>query len=185
MTKYEHTMVMGKPSMSSFGSMGDSIVALWCLSRSSWDQPDLRRIVFRDKFSFHLYSDDHRRHRSAYRSCHTGPQPGVFLWSTISFDCRIPFVIIGIPWLCLLARSARPHTERVAVNCLTAFKTLTLLARLLVLSLIKHVRDMMKKLLYAPENVDDLARQLEKIWLSRLSSVLSLFATSCDSLHLG
>ncbi|GFU94289.1 hypothetical protein TNCV_3513291 [Trichonephila clavipes] len=54
---------------------------------------------------------------------------------------------------------ARLHVVRVAVNCLTACKSLPLLARSPDLSAIEHVRYMMGRRLDLPGNFDDLARQ--------------------------
>ncbi|GFX56889.1 transposable element Tc1 transposase [Trichonephila clavipes] len=74
---------------------------------------------------------------------HTGPQPGVMVWGVISFDIRTPLVVIRGPFrvqwyaedilktvlllfflqypgLIFQQDNARPHTARVAINCLTA-----------------------------------------------------------------
>ncbi|GFW92134.1 uncharacterized protein TNCV_3540201 [Trichonephila clavipes] len=56
--------------------------------------------------------------------------------------------------------NAKPHTTRVAMNCLTAYQTLPWPVR----SPIEHVWDMMGRRLNLPGNVDDLALQLEQIW---------------------
>ncbi|GFX43475.1 transposable element Tc1 transposase [Trichonephila clavipes] len=67
---------------------------------------------------------------------HTGPQQGVMVWED----------------------KAGPHVARVAMNCLTAFQTLSCPVRSSNLSLIKHVWDMIGRLEHLPGNVDDLAR---------------------------
>ncbi|GFT11401.1 transposable element Tc1 transposase [Trichonephila clavipes] len=60
--------------------------------------------------------------------------------------------------------NARPHTTRVAMNCLPACQTLSWPARSPDFSPIEHVWDMVRRRLPLPGNVDDLARQLEQIW---------------------
>ncbi|GFV49877.1 transposable element Tc1 transposase [Trichonephila clavipes] len=50
------------------------------------------------------------------------------------------------------------------MNYLTACQTLPWPSRLPDLSLIEHVLNMMGRRLHLPGNVDELARQLEKIW---------------------
>ncbi|GFU57727.1 uncharacterized protein TNCV_3638781 [Trichonephila clavipes] len=62
------------------------------------------------------------------------------------------------------------------MNCLTAYQTLPWSAKSPDLSPMEHVWDMMKRRLHLPENVDDLARQLEQICPSRLSGC---FITLC------
>ncbi|GFW80756.1 transposable element Tc1 transposase [Trichonephila clavipes] len=60
--------------------------------------------------------------------------------------------------------SAIPRTTRVAMNCVTAYQTLSWPTRLPDSSPIKHAWDMMGRRLHQQGNVDDLARQLEQIW---------------------
>lgn len=118
---------------------------------------------------------------------HTGPQQGIMVWGAISFDSRTPLVVIRgtltaqryvddilrpvllpfllqYPGLVFQQDNARPHTARVAMNCLQACQTLPWPARSPDLSPIEHVWDMMGRRLHLPRNVDDLVRQLERIW---------------------
>ncbi|GFX48172.1 transposable element Tc1 transposase [Trichonephila clavipes] len=97
---------------------------------------------------------------------HTSIQLRVMVWGVISFDSRTPLVFIsgtlkahryvdGIlrtvllpfllqyPGLIFQLDNAEPHTTRVAMNCLTAYQTLTWPARLSDPSSIEHVWDMM------------------------------------------
>ncbi|GFU01346.1 transposable element Tc1 transposase [Trichonephila clavipes] len=60
--------------------------------------------------------------------------------------------------------NARPHTARVFMNYLTAIEKLPWSTRSPDLSPIEHVWDIKGSRLYVPGNVDDLTRQLEKIW---------------------
>ncbi|GFU00387.1 uncharacterized protein TNCV_4259111 [Trichonephila clavipes] len=53
--------------------------------------------------------------------------------------------------------NAKPHTTRVALNCLAAYKTLFWPSRSPDPSRIEHVWNMMRRRLHLPENVDDLA----------------------------
>ncbi|GFX52006.1 transposable element Tc1 transposase [Trichonephila clavipes] len=78
---------------------------------------------------------------------HTSPQPGVMVCGVISFDSRIPLVVFRgtltaqryvddflitvllpflLKYLGLIFQqdNSRPHTERVAMKCLTACQTL-------------------------------------------------------------
>ncbi|GFV91838.1 transposable element Tc1 transposase [Trichonephila clavipes] len=80
-------------------------------------------------------------------ACHSGPQPGVMVWGAIYFDSRTPLVVIGgtftaqlyvddilrtvlipfllqYPGLIFQQDNTKPHTARVAMNCLTACQTL-------------------------------------------------------------
>ncbi|GFU50232.1 transposable element Tc1 transposase [Trichonephila clavipes] len=76
----------------------------WCLARSGWNHAGWRRIVFSDESRSQLYSDDHRRRVWRHPGqrvdpaftieCHTGPQPDVRVWGTISFDSRTLLVVI-------------------------------------------------------------------------------------------
>ncbi|KFM74957.1 Transposable element Tcb1 transposase, partial [Stegodyphus mimosarum] len=109
------------------------------------------------------------------------------VWVAISFDSQTPLVIIRgtltaqryvddilrpvlLPFLLqnsgliFQQYNARPHTARVAMNCLTACQTLPWPARSPALSPIEHVWDMIGRRLHLPGNVDDLTRQLEQIW---------------------
>lgn len=118
---------------------------------------------------------------------HTGPQQGVMVWGAISLDSRTPLVVIRgtlnaqryvddilrpvllpfllqYPGLIFQQDNARPHTARVAMNCLEACQTLPWPARSPDLSPIEHVWDMMGRRLHLSGNVDALARQLEQIW---------------------
>ncbi|GFS48162.1 transposable element Tc1 transposase [Trichonephila clavipes] len=77
-------------------------------------------------------------------ACHTGAQPGVMVWSAISFYSRTPLVVIRgtltsqwyvddilrtvlllFPGLIIQQDDAGPHTARVTMNCLSAYKTLS------------------------------------------------------------
>ncbi|GFV14582.1 HTH_Tnp_Tc3_2 domain-containing protein [Trichonephila clavipes] len=91
----------------------------------------------------------------------------------------VPF---AVPCLIFQQDNARPHTTRVVMQCLTAGKTLFWPARFL--SNRACQRCVMGRRLYLPVNNDDLVRQLEQIWQKIPQDALSLFATSCGSLHL-
>ncbi|GFV07632.1 transposable element Tc1 transposase [Trichonephila clavipes] len=92
----------------------------------------------------------------------TGPQPRVIVWGAISFDSRTPMVVIRgtltaqwyvdnilrtvllpflqqHPGLIFQQDNARPHTIRVAMNCLTACQTIPWSARSPDLSPIEYV----------------------------------------------
>ncbi|GFV21518.1 transposable element Tc1 transposase [Trichonephila clavipes] len=115
------------------------------------------RIVFRDETHLKLCHDEHRRRvwrRPVQRTDpaftiagHTGPQQGVMY-----------------PGLIFQQDKTRSHTARVAINCLTAYQTLLWPSKSSDPSPIEHVQYMMRRRLHLPGNVDDLARQLEKIW---------------------
>ncbi|GFU26592.1 transposable element Tc1 transposase [Trichonephila clavipes] len=106
----------------------------------------LKEGVFDDEFLFHLSPVDLRRRvcsRPRQRAdpavttaCSTRPQQGV------------------------VQVNVKPHTTRVAMNCLTAYQTLPCPARLTDSSPIEHVWSMMGRRL----NVDDLDPQFQKIW---------------------
>ncbi|GFU92568.1 HTH_Tnp_Tc3_2 domain-containing protein [Trichonephila clavipes] len=78
----------------------------WCLAQLGRNHADWGRIVFSDKSRFQLCPDDHRRRvrrRPGQRANpvftiarHTGCQPGVMVWGTISFEA-------GPLWLSLEA----------------------------------------------------------------------------------
>ncbi|GFX91079.1 transposable element Tc1 transposase [Trichonephila clavipes] len=114
----------------------------WILARSYWNHADWRCIVFSDESRFQLCPDEHRRRvwrrprqcaDSAFTIAHhTGSQPVV------------------------MQDKARPHTARVAMNCLTACQTLPRPARSPDLSPIKRVLDMMGRRLHLLGNIDDL-----------------------------
>ena len=117
----------------------------------------------------------------------TGPQHGIMVWGAISFDSRTPLVVIRrtlnaqryrddilrpvvlpfllqYPGLVYQQDNARPHTARVAMNCLQDFPTLPWPARSPDLSPIEHVRHMIGRRLHPPRNVDHLVQQLQRIW---------------------
>ncbi|GFX04110.1 transposable element Tc1 transposase [Trichonephila clavipes] len=101
-------------------------------------------------------------------ACHVGPQPGVTVWSAISFNNLTPFgshyrhtystvvrrrhsenCFVTVPFVFIFQQdNARPHTARAAMNCLRACQTLPWLARSLDLSSIEHVWDMMGRRLH-------------------------------------
>ncbi|UYV82585.1 hypothetical protein LAZ67_22000050 [Cordylochernes scorpioides] len=118
---------------------------------------------------------------------HTGPQQGVMVWGTISFDSRTPLVVIPgtltaqryvddilrpvllpflshHPGLTFQQDNARPHTARVTMDCLQSCRTLPWPARSTDLSPIEHIWDVMGRRLQPSRNVDYLPRQLETIW---------------------
>ncbi|UYV72499.1 hypothetical protein LAZ67_9003416 [Cordylochernes scorpioides] len=76
----------------------------WCRERLTWNCADWGRIVFSDESCFLLCSDDRRKRvwrRPGQRVVpglnlehHTEPQQGVMVWDVISFDSRIPLVVI-------------------------------------------------------------------------------------------
>ncbi|GFV74510.1 transposable element Tc1 transposase [Trichonephila clavipes] len=74
---------------------------------------------------------------------HTGPQLEVIF-------------VLQYPGLIFQQNNARPHTARVAMNCLTACQTLPWTARLADRSPIKHVWDMIVRLLHLSGKGDDL-----------------------------
>ncbi|GFV59881.1 transposable element Tc1 transposase [Trichonephila clavipes] len=76
------------------------------------------------------------------------------------------------PGLTFQQDNARPHTTRVAMNCLTAHQTLPWLARSPNLSPIEHVWDMRGRRLHLPRNVDGLTRKLEQIWQEILKETI-------------
>ncbi|GFT07438.1 transposable element Tcb1 transposase [Trichonephila clavipes] len=94
----------------------------------------------------------------------------------------VPF---AVPWPYLQRDNARPHTARVAMNCLTACKTLPCPASSSDLSPIEHVWDMLKRRLHLRWNFDDLTRQLEQIWQEIPQETIRVLyhPTPCDSLH--
>ncbi|GFX38103.1 transposable element Tcb2 transposase [Trichonephila clavipes] len=61
--------------------------------------------------------------------------------------------------------NAKPNTPRIAINCLTSYKMLSWPARLPNPFPIENFWNMMRRRLHLPGNVNDLARQLEQIWL--------------------
>ncbi|GFX34909.1 transposable element Tc1 transposase [Trichonephila clavipes] len=107
------------------------------------------RIIGFDESRFQLCPDDHRN--SVWR------RPGHF--------ADFAFVIVRhtCPQPGAMQNNTTPHTACVVVNRLTACQRLPWPARLLGISPIMHIRDMMGRRLYLPENVDDLVRQLEQI----------------------
>ncbi|GFT95076.1 transposable element Tc1 transposase [Trichonephila clavipes] len=112
--------------------------------------------MFSAESCFQLCPDDHRRRvwrRPGQRADpafhiarHTSPQQGVMK-----------------PGLIFKQDNAKPRPTRVAMNCLTAYRTLSWPARSPNPSPIEHVLDMMGRRLHLTGNFDDLARQLEKI----------------------
>ncbi|GFW79398.1 transposable element Tc1 transposase [Trichonephila clavipes] len=134
----------------------------WCLAQLGWNHADWGCIVFRDESRFQLCPDDHRRRvwrcpgqcaDPAFTIArHTSPQPGVMVRGAISFDSRIPLVVIRgtltaqwyidnilrtvllpfllqYPDLIFQQDNVGPHTARVAMNCLTAYQILLWPAR--------------------------------------------------------
>ncbi|GFU48620.1 transposable element Tc1 transposase [Trichonephila clavipes] len=121
----------------------------WCLAQSGWNRANKERIMFSNKFRYHLCPDDHRRRvwrRPGQRANpaftiarHTGPQPRVMVWAAFS-DSRSPFAVIRdtltaqkyvddtlrtvfLPFLLqylVLIFQARQHAARVAMNYRTA-----------------------------------------------------------------
>ncbi|UYV82315.1 hypothetical protein LAZ67_21001686, partial [Cordylochernes scorpioides] len=168
-----------------------------CRERSIWNCAYWGRIVFSDESRFLLCPDDRRKRvwrRPGQRvdpgltvEYHTGPQQGVMVWGTISFDSRTPLVVIPgtltaqryvddilrpvllpflshHPGLTFQQDNARPHTARVTMNCLQSCRTLPWPARSPDLSPIEHIWDVMGRRLQPSRNVNYLARQLETIW---------------------
>ncbi|GFX62351.1 transposable element Tc1 transposase [Trichonephila clavipes] len=118
----------------------DAIVSL------CWNHADWGRIVFSDESHFHLCPDNHRRRVWRQRAepaftivRHKGPQQRVMVWGAISFEvgslwlslethstlvrrrhfencfATVPFAVPG-PYF--QQDNAKPHTTRVAINCL-------------------------------------------------------------------
>ncbi|GFX16081.1 transposable element Tc1 transposase [Trichonephila clavipes] len=116
----------------------------------------LKEAVLSDESRFQLCPDDHPRRvsrRPGQRADpafiiarHADPQPGIMVWNVISFESRIPLVVIRgtlttqryvddilrtvlLPFLLkshgliFQQDNARPHTARVVMNCLTACQT--------------------------------------------------------------
>ncbi|GFU39718.1 transposable element Tc1 transposase [Trichonephila clavipes] len=130
---------------------------LWCLARSDLNHADWGRIIFIDESRFQLCPDDHRRRVWRWPGQRanpaftieriTGPQQRV-MYSGLIFQ----------------QDNAKPHTARVAMNCITAYQAFPWPARSPNLSPIEHVWDMIGRRLHLLGNVDELARQLEQIW---------------------
>ncbi|UYV69340.1 hypothetical protein LAZ67_6003272, partial [Cordylochernes scorpioides] len=165
----------------------------WCRERSTWNCADWGRIVFSNECRFLLCPNDRRKRvwrRPGQRvdpgltvEHHTGPQQGVMVWGDISFDRRIPLVVIPgtltaqryvddilrpvmlpflshHPGLTFQQDNARPHTARFTMDCLQSCRTLPWPARSPDLSPIEHIWDVMGRRLQPSQNVDYLARQL-------------------------
>ncbi|GFV64157.1 transposable element Tc1 transposase [Trichonephila clavipes] len=124
----------------------------WCLARSGWNHADWGRIVLSDEFRFQLCPDDRRsrvRRRPGQRTepftvpRPIGPQPRVMIW---------------VPRAYFSEDKARPHTARVAMNCLKACQTVLWPSRSPDLSTIQPVWDMMGRRLHLPGNEDYLTR---------------------------
>ena len=117
---------------------------------------------------------------------HTSPQEDVIVWGVISFDSRIhQLVIFGIvssqlydddllhlvmllfllrhPGLTLQHDNARLHTAHVTMNCLLSYLILPWPDRLLDLSPIDHIWDIMRKWLQPSGSTDNLVRA----WLAQ------------------
>ncbi|GFY04335.1 transposable element Tcb1 transposase [Trichonephila clavipes] len=75
-------------------------------------------------------------------------------------SATVPF---AVPWPHFSEDKTRSHAALVAMNCLTVCQTLPWPARSPDLSPIQHLCDMMGRRLHLPENVDDLAQQLEQV----------------------
>ncbi|GFX55797.1 transposable element Tc1 transposase [Trichonephila clavipes] len=86
----------------------------------------------------------------------------------------LPF-LLQYPDLIFQQENARPHTARVAMNCLTACKTFHWPARSPGISPNEHVWDMMGRRRHLPKNVDDLARQLVQIWQEISQETIRVF----------
>ncbi|GFV86872.1 transposable element Tc1 transposase [Trichonephila clavipes] len=144
----------------------------WCFIRSARNHANWGCIVFSDECRFKLCPDSHRKR--VWR--HPGqrvvpafpfarridPQLGITVWDAISFDTRTPLVVKR--GNLQHSDNAKPHTARVAMNCLTARQTILRPDSLLYLSPIEHVWDMRGRRLHLLGNVDDPALQLENIW---------------------
>ncbi|GFW50949.1 transposable element Tc1 transposase [Trichonephila clavipes] len=117
----------------------------------------LKKSVFRDKFSFQLCPDKHRRR--VWRRPVQRADPAITIAGHTSSQQGV--IYLG---LVFQQDNAKPHTTRIPMNCLTAYQTLPCPARLPDPSPIEHVWDMMRRRLHLPGNVDGLARQLEQIW---------------------
>ncbi|GFW78395.1 transposable element Tc1 transposase [Trichonephila clavipes] len=105
-----------------------------------------------DESRFHLCPDDHRRH-----VCRRPGQRAPILLSLLQATQALNY-----PGLIFQQDNIKPHTTRIAMNRLTAYQTLPWPARSPDPSPIEHVWDMMGRRLHLPENVNDLARQLDK-----------------------
>ncbi|GFW90683.1 transposable element Tc1 transposase [Trichonephila clavipes] len=124
-----------------------------------------------DESRFHLCPDDHRRRvwrRPGQCADHafTIARPNRPSTRSYGLGCHFsfkpdPFGRHSSHTYSASQDNAKPHTTRVAMNCLIAYQTLPWPARSPDPSLIEHVRDMMGRRLHLPGNVDDLARQLE------------------------
>ncbi|GFX44230.1 transposable element Tc1 transposase [Trichonephila clavipes] len=76
----------------------------WCLARPGWNHVEWGSIMFREESLIQLCPDDHRRRvlrrpvqhaNPAFTIArYSDPQPGVMAWAAISFDIRIPLVVI-------------------------------------------------------------------------------------------
>ncbi|UYV72756.1 hypothetical protein LAZ67_10000543 [Cordylochernes scorpioides] len=114
---------------------------------------------------------------------HTDPQQGVMVWGAISFDSKIPLVVIPgtltaqryvddiLRPVVLPFHSHHPgltfqqdNTARVTMDCLQSCQTLPWPARSPDLSPIEHIWDVMGRRLQPSRNIDYSARQLETIW---------------------
>ncbi|GFV70168.1 transposable element Tc1 transposase [Trichonephila clavipes] len=101
------------------------------MAGSGWNHADWGPIVFSDESRFQLCPDDHpgrvwrsprQRDDPVFTIAHPmDPQPGVIVWRATSFDSQTPLQHSG---LIFQQDNARPHTVRVAMNCLTACQTL-------------------------------------------------------------
>ncbi|GFU31085.1 transposable element Tc1 transposase [Trichonephila clavipes] len=148
----------------------------WCLARPGWNHADWGRKVFNDESHLQQCPDDHRRRvwrrpgqhaNPAFTiAYHTGPQPGVMVWGTISFDSRTVLLsfLLQYPLLIFQQDNARP-TYGTCFYELSYSLSNTSLAIQIARSLSNRaVFDLMRMRLHLPGNVDDLARQLEQIW---------------------
>ncbi|KFM60306.1 Transposable element Tc1 transposase, partial [Stegodyphus mimosarum] len=117
----------------------------------------------------------------------TDRQPEVMVWGAISFHSRTHLVVIRcnltaqryvddvlrpavLPFmsryhgLTFQRDNVRPHTAHVSTACLSACQTLPWPARSPDLSPIEHVWRIMGRTLQPARDVDDLTRQLDRIW---------------------
>ncbi|GFX64941.1 transposable element Tc1 transposase [Trichonephila clavipes] len=124
----------------------------WVLARSGWNHTDRGCIMFSDESRFQLCPDDHQRRvwrppdqgaDPAFNiASHLGPQSGVMVRGAIFFPSirgilteqryvddtlkivLLPFLLL-YPGLNFQQDNARPHTARVAMNCLSNCRLLS------------------------------------------------------------
>ncbi|GFX54031.1 transposable element Tcb2 transposase [Trichonephila clavipes] len=106
----------------------------WCQARSMWNVTDWQKVVFSDESRFVLGTDDNR--------VRVWRRPGPFL--------------NGLPGAIFQQDIARPHTVRVAQDCLRHFQTLPWPPRSPDLSPVEHVGDQLKRQMPSCHSVHDL-----------------------------